>query len=205
MASLAFAESFVFEPEPAPAARKAAQQARLVPVSQGVSAALTFLADIIKAKAVAEIGTGTGVSGLALLRGMAPDGVLTSIDAENSYQLAARTAFADAGIPTRRARLIAGDALTVLPKLSDGAYDLVFVDGDPLEFVEYVAQGLRLLRHGGLLVLHHVLWSDTVADEDNDSDETLIMREAMASVIDSEAFRTLLLPLGDGLLVGLKQ
>ena len=111
-----------------------------------------------------EIGTGAGMSGLALFAGMRPDGILTSVDVEADHQRQARKSFLSVGIPPRRFRLISGAALTVLPKLSDGAYDLVFVDGDELDYADYVEQGLRLLRHGGLLVLNDALRDDHVAD-----------------------------------------
>ena len=61
-----------------------------------------------------------------------------------------------------------------------------------------------MLRHGGVLVLHHVLWSDTVADPMDESDETLIMREALDAISETEEFRPLLLPLGDGLVAAIK-
>ena len=62
-----------------------------------------------------EVGTGAGVSGLWLLRGMRPDGVLTTVDQDPEHQRAARQAFGEAGIPSGRARLIVGNALEVLP------------------------------------------------------------------------------------------
>lgn len=200
-ASVAWAESFVPEVEAAAGARAASEQMGVGPISQGAASALTFLASVIEAKAVVEVGTGTGVSGLALLAGMAPDGVLTSIDSEPEHQAAARSAFGEAGHPARRARLIAGAALQVLPKLSDAAYDLVSVDGDPLEYVEYVEQALRLLRPGGLLVLHHALAGGRIADEANEDDDVVIIREALAAVSDSAELAPVILPIGDGLLV----
>ena len=96
--------------------------------------ALTFLAKVVQAKTVVEVGTGSGVSGLALFAGMQPDGVLTSVDIEPEHQQAARQAFLAVGIPTQRFRLISGPALSVLPRLSDGAYDMVFVDADKAEY-----------------------------------------------------------------------
>ena len=153
------------------------------------------------ASTVVEVGTGAGVASLALLAGMA-DGTLTSIDTEPEHQAAARRILTDAGIPARRARLIAGAALQVLPKLSDGADDLVFVDADPLEAVEYVEEALRLLRPGGLLVIYHALSGGRVADASNEDDDTVIMREALAAVADSDDLSPVLLPVGDGLLVG---
>ncbi|MBK8461442.1 MAG: class I SAM-dependent methyltransferase [Micropruina sp.] len=202
--SWAFAEAFVPESDASTLARQAAREMGLSSVSQGAASVLTFLAKAINARHVAEIGTGAGVSGLALLGGMAPDGILTSIDAENEHQVAARQIFNAAGVPARRARLIAGGALNVLPKLSDGAYDLVLIDGDPLEYVEYVAQALRLLRHGGLLVLHHALWQGLVPDPTNEDDETLIVREALQAVTEIDDFTPMLLPVGDGLLAAVK-
>jgi predicted O-methyltransferase YrrM len=203
-ATLAYAEAFTAESDGAEAARQRADDLGVEPISSGVAAVLTFLARTLWAKAVAEIGTGTGVSALALLKGMAPEGVLTSIDSETENQVAAREVLTSEGIATRRVRLIAGQALNVLPKLTDGAYDIVYIDGDPLEYVEYVAQAQRLLRSGGLLVLHHALWQGLVADERNVDDEPLIVREALAAVQADESFTPVLLPVGDGLLVAVR-
>jgi predicted O-methyltransferase YrrM len=203
-ASHEFAETFVPQSDGAEAARAEAASLGLECVSTGTAATLTFLAATIRARSVVEIGTGTGVASLALLAGMAADGVLTSIDAETDLQLRARHALAGVGVPTRRARLIAGQALEVLPKLTDGAYDLVFVDGDALEYVEYVAQAARLLRSGGLLVLNHALWEGRVAEAADDADEPLIIREALDAVRADEGFTPVLLPVGDGLLVAVR-
>ena len=203
-ATLAFAEAFVAESDGAEAARRRADDLGVECISTGVAATLTLLARVVNARAVAEIGTGTGVSALALLAGMASDGVLTSIDAEAEHQLAAREVLTAEGVPSRRVRLIAGQALSVLPKLTDGAYDLVYIDGDPLEYVEYVAQAQGLLRPGGVLVLHHALWQDLVADERNEDDEPLIIREALEAVLADESFTPALLPIGDGLLVAVR-
>jgi predicted O-methyltransferase YrrM len=76
---------------------------------------------------------------------------LTSVDIEPEHQQAAREAFLGVGIPTQRFRLIAGPALSVLPRLSDRGYDMVFIDADKTEYAEYVEEGLRLLRYGGVL------------------------------------------------------
>ncbi|MGB4917922.1 MAG: class I SAM-dependent methyltransferase [Propionicimonas sp.] len=203
-ASQAFAESFVEEPSAALAARDKAAELGVDCLSPAGAALLTLLAATLQARNAVEVGTGTGVAAVALLTGMVPDGVLTSIDVENELQLHARGILTAAGIPSRRARLIAGSALTVLPKLTDGAYDLVFVDGDPLEYVEYVAQASRLLRTGGLLVLHHALWQGKVADPHNEEDEPLIISEALDAVRDLEGFTAALVPVGDGLLIAVK-
>ena len=123
--SWAYAENFVPETDNAAAARANAQPLGVGPLGRGGAATLTFLAKAVGAKAVVEIGTGSGVSGLALFAGMQPDGVLTSVDIETDHQRAARSSFLAEGIPTQRFRLIAGSALNVLPRLhSSAGHDL---------------------------------------------------------------------------------
>lgn len=202
--SWVYAEDFVTESEAAAEARAAAAPLGVSPLGRGAATALTFLASVLRAKAVVEIGTGSGVSGLALFAGMQPDGILTSVDIEPEHQRAARKAFASVGIATQRFRLIAGAALNVLPRLSDGAYDLVFIDADKVEYPAYVEQGARLLRSGGVLVVDNSLWHDRVADPGNDDDETIAIRDALGMVAENYNLRSALLPVGDGLLVAVK-
>lgn len=196
-----FADAFAPETDHAAAARTATASLGLTAVTPGTATLITLLARSIGATAAVEIGTGAGVASLALLAGLRADGVLTSIDLEAEHQAAARAVFTGAGIATRRARLIAGPALTVLPKLSDGAYDLVLIDGDPLEYVEYVEQAARLLRRGGLLLLYHAFAQGTVADETCEDDETVIIRESLEAAAAMEEFAPVIVPVGDGLLV----
>ena len=133
-ASWSYAEGFVEEDDLLAAARARAEEVGAVAIGSGGGAALRFLASVIEARAVVEVGTGAGVSGLWLLRGMRPDGVLTTIDVENEHQRIARRIFLEAGFASSRTRIITGRALDVLPRLADGVYDLVFVDADATEF-----------------------------------------------------------------------
>ena len=153
-----------------------------------------------------EIGTGSGVSGLALFAGMQPDGVLTSVDIETEHQQAAREAFRSVGIPPQRFRLIAGSALNVLPRLSDGAYDLVFVDADKLEYAEYVEQGATAAaarrRAGG--GQRAVARPDGRRDQHRRPDRVGPRRPWRRSS-DNEDLISALLPVGDGLLVAVKR
>ena len=144
----------------------------MVAIGPGGGAALRFLASVLDARAVVEIGTGTGVSGLWLLRGMRSDGVLTTVDIETEHQRLARETFNEAGIPTQRARTIAGAALDVLPRLTDGHYDIVFVDGDKAEYTACLREALRLLRPGGVVAFDNALWHDRVADPSVRDEET---------------------------------
>jgi len=202
--SWAYAEEYVTEDDALRAARGRADEVGVSPIGAGGGAALGFLAGLIDARAVVEIGTGTGVSGLWLLRGMRPDGVLTSVDLEAEHQRLARETFKEAGIAAQRYRLIAGGALDVLPRLTDGAYDLVLCDAAKSEYAEYLREALRLLRPGGLVAVDNALWHNKVADAAQRDPETVTIRELVRAVRDDETLAPLLLPMGDGLLVARK-
>jgi predicted O-methyltransferase YrrM len=164
-------------------------------------ATLRFLAASLQARAVVEVGTGTGVSGLYLLGGMAGDGILTSIDIEPEYHREARRTFADAGYPAGRARLIMGRALEVLPRLTTGGYDLVFVDAARAEYPSYYEHGVDLLRPGGVIAFHNVLAGGRLGDPSRRDVETMALREVTRAVRDDERLVPTLLPVAGGLLV----
>lgn len=186
-------------------ARERAQDAGLCSVSPGTGATLRLLAATVDAKAVAEIGTGTGVSGIHLLDGMRSDGVLTTVDIEPERQQFARQAFRAAGFAGNRARVIPGHALEVLPRLADGGYDLVFCDGDRGECVNYLDESLRLLRDGGLVCFEGVFADGRTVDSTAQPAEVLRLRELLRSVRENTALVPTLLPVGDGLLCAVKR
>jgi predicted O-methyltransferase YrrM len=199
-----YVEDYLAEDETLNAARARGRELGCVPIGAAGGAALQFLAAALRAKAVVEVGTGAGLSGLYLLRGMAADGVLTSIDVEPEHQAAAKQAFAAAGVAAGRTRLIMGRALDVLPRLTDSGYDLIFVDAAKTEYPSYYEQGVRLLRPGGVIAFDNVLWRGRVADPGNHDQDTLAMREVTRLVRDDDRLVPVLLPIGDGLLVAAK-
>lgn len=199
-ASFAFAEEYSSEDDHLAAARSRAHDVGVVPIGNGGGAALHFLASVLQAKSIVEIGTGTGVSGLWLLRGMVAGGVLTSVDLEAEHQRLAREAFSAAGFAPQRFRLIAGSALDVLPRLTDAGYDLVFLDADKVEYGEYFDEAIRLVRPGGIIAFDNALWHDRVADPSERGPETSAIREMLKRVREDERLRSILLPVGDGLL-----
>lgn len=185
-------------------ARSLAKEAGLVPVTPDEGAALRLLAAAGGAKLVVEIGTGTGVSGLWLLRGMRPDGVLTTIDLDGEYQRIARRIFAQAGFASSRTRIITGHALDVLPRLADGVYDLIFVDADPAAYGGCVEAALRLLRPGGTLVLAGAVAAARLGDPAARDPETVAVREVVKAVREAPEWVPALLPAGEGLLCCVK-
>ena len=127
------AEHSISEDAIVAAARDRAVETGAGAVTPAVGALLSVLAKLSGAKAVVEVGTGAGVSGLWLLSGMRDDGVLTTIDVEPEHQRLAKQAFSEAGIGPSRTRLIGGRAQEVLTRLADESYDLVFIDADPAD------------------------------------------------------------------------
>jgi predicted O-methyltransferase YrrM len=204
-ASWAYSEEFITEDEVLTNARSRAAEVNAVPVGNGAGAALRFVAALIDARNVVEIGTGCGVSGVWMMRGMRSDGVLTSVDLEAEHQRMAKEAFAEAGIAAQRLRLIPGAALEVLPRLTDGHYDLVFCDGDKQEYPQYLEQAIRLLRPGGVVAFDNSLWHDRVADAAVRDTDTVAIREMLKQVNEHEQLLSVLLPVGDGLLLAQKR
>ena len=188
-ASWAFADAFVAEDDALIRARARSHAAGLRPVSPGTGAALRLLAAAGDAKSVVEIGTGTGVSGIHLLRGMRPDGVLTTVDSEPDRQQLAREAYREAGFIGNRSRFICGRALDVLPRLTDGGYDLVHLDCGPSDHVAQFSQALRLVRPGGVVVISGVLRAEPEA------------RTLLEHIGIEHGASCAVLPIGDGMLV----
>jgi len=186
-------QTFISEDTHLSNAREKSNELGLNPIGQGVGALLKFLASTIDASNVVEIGTGTGVSGLWLFRGMNSAGVLTSIDSDQERQRAAKEIFSEAGIATNKIRLIAGRAIEVVGKLTDNAYDLMFINGDKLEYETLFEQSLRLLRPGGLLVFHNILGESNAADNE-------AVRIVCEKIKDDSRLVSVMIPSGSGMI-----
>ena len=203
--SLQFAEAYAAEDIVLQTARSLAHELGLASVSPAAGSVLRLLAAAGSAKAMVEIGTGTGVSGVWLLRGMRADGVLTTIDVEHEHQRIARRIFLEAGFAPSRTRIITGRALDVLPRLADGVYDLVFVDADATECGACAEAALRLLRPGGVLLVNGAMAGGRISDPAARDVDTLTIREMIRSVRDSEEWIPSVIPSGAGLLAAVKR
>ncbi|MFN4848096.1 MAG: O-methyltransferase [Rhodoluna sp.] len=204
ISSWRFAEEYVQEPQPIARARARADELGIESVTPSVGAHLSLLVNAMNAKAVVEVGTGAGVSGLWILSGN-QHVVLASIETEGEYQTQAKLAFTHAGIPSSRLRLINGKSVEVLTNLADETYDLALLDGDRETLVEQVQQCHRLLRSGGVLAVAHALWRDRVPDRQLQDENTEIYREVLEIIVQDEQFIPVLSPIGDGLLLASKR
>jgi len=200
-----YSEAFVAEDAVLADARRRADELGCTPIHAGGGAALRLLAAVLDARHVVEIGTGTGVSGVWLLRGMREDGVLTSVDIEAEHQRQAREVFTAEGVTASRTRLITGRALEVLPRLADASYDLVLADGAKDEYPDYVEEAARLLRTGGVLAIDNSLWHDKVADPAQRDPDTIAIRGTLTALQEDDRWIVALLPVGDGLLTAVRR
>ena len=194
-----FAEELIVERADIALMRQHSLEVGIDPITPAMGAQIAVIAAATRPTNIIEIGTGLGVSGLWLLTG-APEAVLTTIDAELDYQTVARKGFTDAGIPANRVRLIGGRAEDVLPRMNESSYDLVFIDGDPTNVIEYVEHGRRLARRGGTVIVAHALWRGRVADPAARDDTVAGFRMLLREIATSDAVLTALSPVGDGLL-----
>lgn len=199
-ATLTYTDQFVQPEDDAQrAARHHSEEQGVEPLHHIAASWLRWFAGLRPAADVVEIGGGLGYSALWLLAGMHPRGMLTTIEVAPERQAHAQRQLAQAG-HGQRVRSILGAALTVLPRLADDAYDLVFVDAVRTEYPDYLTHAQRLLRPGGLLLLNGVLGAGGDADARSDA-ETGALRTCLGIVRDDPTLRAQILAVGDGLLV----
>lgn len=161
-----------------------------VPVpSPPVGALLCWLAGILGARSVVEVGSAAGVTGLWLLKGMDPRGTLTSIESDPNVQSAATDSFAEAGV-AGRVRAILGDPIEVLDRLSDRSYELVVAQAVGADHRGLLGHAVRLLRPGGMLVVRDLAVGAPP--------EVRVRREFTRDLIEHERFTTVVLPLDGG-------
>ena len=204
ISSWKFTEEFVTESEPMRDARVRAEELGIECVTPAVGAHLAFLASSLQAKAIVEVGTGAGVSGLHLLSGSAT-AVLATIDSEQENQAVAKIAFADAGIASNRTRVIVGKAVDVMSNMADAAYDLVFLDADRDSLEDQLREASRMLRPGGVVAIAHALWRDRVPDSAMRDDATNTYRDVLRYFQNNKDFISSLITSGDGLLLASKR
>ena len=177
------------------AARTRSGPADEVP-SPEVGALLAWTARCIGATTAVEVGSAAGVSGLWLLEGLAERGVLTSVEPDAHRHGLATQAYAEADA-TARVRAIEGDPAAVLPRLADGAYDIVLLQTavDP----DHLDHALRLARPGGVIVLRGTLLEgarSVVRGLVGDTEPSVLERLSESDLLDAT-----ILPIDDGLVL----
>jgi predicted O-methyltransferase YrrM len=200
-----FSDNYLGEDPNQIAARARGVELGTLDATPGSGAFLRYVAALISAQAVVEIGTGSGVGTLWLLKGVMNSGVITTIDTEVQHIQIARQVLQDADIAPNRYRLITSNHLEVMHKLADRAYDLVVFRGNPEDILDVIDQAHRILRVGGIMAIDHFFGGGKVPDPAQRDPKTVALREAgkfLKSQI--EVWDISLNPIGDGVLLATK-
>jgi predicted O-methyltransferase YrrM len=198
-----FAESFAHEDYFMQQARRNGQEISASDPTPAVGKFLKFSVNLLNAKSVVEVGTGSGVGGLWLLSGMPSDAVLTTIDSEREHSKIAKTIFDEADVAPTRYRIITGKLIEVIGKLADNSYDLIVIR-PALDLFDMVHESYRLLKSGGLLIIDQALSGGKVADPTQRDPESIARRDAIKVVKEDERWAASLIPIGAGVLVANK-
>jgi predicted O-methyltransferase YrrM len=160
-----------------------------------------LLTRAVGARRAVEVGTFTGYSSIAIARGLEPGGRLVCFDVSEEYTAVARRHWAQAGLDDR-IELRLGPALDGLRALPDGAgIDLAFVDADKGNYPNYLHELVPRVRTGGLIIADNVLWHGGVVDESAQGGDVAAIRRFNDEAIAHPLLDTVLLSVGDGLLV----
>jgi predicted O-methyltransferase YrrM len=200
-----FADNYLPEDPHQSAAREKGIELGVVDATPGSGAFLKYVASLISAQSVVEIGTGSAVGTLWLLKGVMSSGVITTIDPEVQHVQIAKEVLADADIAPNRYRLITSEYLDVMRKLADRAYDMVVFRGDPEDIFDVIDEAHRILRVGGILAIDHFFGGGKVPDPAQRDPKTVALRDAgklLKSQID--VWSISLNPVGDAVLLATK-
>ena len=201
-----YCETFIPEDEVLLKARARGVEVGAKNISPGAGAFLHHLAHLISAQSVVEVGTGSGVGSIWLLRGMIDSGTLTSIDSEVEHARISKMAFAEAEISPQRFRLITNPVMDVMSKLTDRAYDLVVLRNEPEDLSFAIDEAHRILRTGGVVAIDSFFGGGKVCDPAQRDPRTIALREAGKSIkLATSTWVSSLLGLGDGLLIATKR
>ncbi|HZE38589.1 MAG TPA: O-methyltransferase [Stackebrandtia sp.] len=169
------------------------------------SAFMTLLTRIIGVSNAVEVGTFTGMSSLAVARGMRPDGKLICFDVSEEYTAVARRYWERAGVADR-VELRIGDARKALRELpSEPHLDMVFIDADKEAYPAYWEELVPRMRQGGVLTVDNTLSGGRVADPSAKDGRTEAIRAFNDLVEGDERVDAVLMPIGDGLTVAYKR
>jgi predicted O-methyltransferase YrrM len=161
---------------------------------------LSMLSKIIRPKHILEIGTYTGYATLCLAEGLAENGTLDTIDIEEELVDFQRKYF-DVSPWKDQIFQHLGDAVDIIPTLNK-KYDLVFIDADKENYVNYFHLIVPMMNKGGIILSDNVLWSGKVLEEVKPNDKsTPVLLEYNRLLNTDPRVESVLLPIRDGLTV----
>ena len=168
---------------------------------------LTILCRGLNARKALDIGVFTGCSSVAMALALPEDGKVISCDVSDEYTNLGKPYWKQAGVASK-IDLRLKPATETLQELIDngetGTFDIIFIDADKENYVNYFELGIQLLRQGGLIVVDNALWSGAVADVSKQSDATNSIRRMNDVMLKDSRIDFVLLPVSDGIGIGQK-
>jgi caffeoyl-CoA O-methyltransferase len=162
---------------------------------------LRILVSAIGAKRAVEVGTFTGLSALAIARGLPPDGILLCFDVSEEWTAMGRRYWEKAGVADRIDLRIgpAAPALRTLPE--EPWLDFAFIDADKQGYPVYWDEIVPRLRPGGLVAVDNVLWEGEVVRPDRTGEDVVAIRAFNDKVLADERVESVMLAVADGLTI----
>jgi len=151
----------------------------------------------LQAKRILELGTFTGYSSISMALALPPDGRVITCDVNAETTEVARRYAEEAGV-VERIEYRTGPALETIAEL-DGEFDLIFIDADKPNYLNYYEATLPKLAVRGVMILDNTLWSGRVADPAEDDENTRAIRAVNDRVLEDERVKNVLLTVRDGM------
>jgi len=166
-------------------------------VGQVEGSFLALLVRSLAAERVLELGTFTGYSSISMALALPPDGRVLTCDVNEETTEIARRYAEEAGVADRIEYRL-GPALDMIAGV-DGEFDLVFIDADKPNYLNYYEATLPRLAPNGLMVLDNTLWSGRVADPEENDENVEAIRAVNKRVLDDPRVDNVLLTVRDGM------
>jgi caffeoyl-CoA O-methyltransferase len=160
---------------------------------------LEFISLMINPENILEIGTFTGYSAICLSRGLKQEGKLFTIEINDELTGFSNSYFQKAGIDSKITRLT-GRAQDILPRLNQ-MFDLVFIDGDKREYIQYYRLIINKVKKGGFILADNVLWGGKVLEKDIKDAQTKGIVEFNEMIRKEKEVENVILPVRDGLML----
>ncbi len=158
---------------------------------------LQLISTLVKPVNILEIGTFTGYSAISLSKGLQPGGKLHTIELRNEEVLTARQNFNIADVQDKII-LHTGNALEIIPSLKE-QWDLVFIDADKVNYIEYYRLVLPALKKGGVILADNVLFHGEVLEDRIKGKNALAIQAFNEYVLNDSTVEVVILTIRDGL------
>ena len=160
---------------------------------------LSLISSLVQPEKILEIGTYTGYSALCLAEGLSKSGTLITIDINDELEERVKGYFQESSFSDQLTLKI-GPALSIIPQLEHD-FDLVFIDADKKNYINYYKEIFPKVRVGGLIIADNVLWSGKVVDQDAQDPDTQLLRDFNLMIQNDARVSNILLPIRDGLML----